>query len=196
MRRINLITRSVSKKQAEWRTLPKNRIWFGVISVFVIMGLVFLGQSLWIMSLRIRIPRQQKSIQNDEVNLIEQQSAVTKAEEQRKRIRENSKRLEGKLRVIRMSRSRQIDFSEVLKTLSEYVPSDLWIDKVMLDQNQITITGTTLDNIKVSQFMERLDTSVTFERTGFNYTEKTDLDGRPLINFEVTTHILMSTGAL
>ncbi|MCH7504072.1 PilN domain-containing protein [PVC group bacterium] len=196
MRRINLITRSVSKKQAEWRTLPKNRIWFGVISVFVIMGLVFLGQSLWIMSLRIRIPRQQKAIQNDEANLIEQQSAVTKAEEQRKRIRENSKRLEGKLRVIRMSRSRQIDFSEVLKTLSEYVPSDLWIDKMMLDQNQITIIGTTLDNIKVSQFMERLDTSVTFERTGFNYTEKTDLDGRPLINFEVTTHILMSTGAL
>lgn len=196
MRRINLITRSVSKKQAEWRTLPKNRIWFGVISVFVIMGLVFLGQSLWIMSLRIRIPRQQKAIQNDEANLIEQQSAVTKAEEQRKRIRENSKRLEGKLRVIRMSRSRQIDFSEVLKTLSEYVPSDLWIDKMTLDQNQITIIGTTLDNIKVSQFMERLDTSETFERTGFNYTEKTDLDGRPLINFEVTTHILMSTGAL
>ena len=196
MRRINLITRSVSKKQAEWRTLPKNRIWFGVISVFVIMGLVFLGQSLWIMSLRIRIPRQQKAIQNDEANLIEQQSAVTKAEEQRKRIRENSKRLEGKLRVIRMSRSRQIDFSEVLKTLSEYVPSDLWIDKVTLDQNQITIIGTTLDNIKVSQFMERLDTSEAFERTGFNYTEKIDLDGRPLINFEVTTHILMSTGAL
>lgn len=196
MRRINLITRSVSKKQAEWRTLPKNRIWFGVISVFVIMGLVFLGQSLWIMSLRIRIPRQQKAIQNDEANLIEQQSAVTKAEEQRKRIRENSKRLEGKLRVIRMSRSRQIDFSEVLKTLSEYVPSDLWIDKMTLDQNQITIIGTTLDNIKVSQFMERLDTSEAFERTGFNYTEKTDLDGRPLINFEVTTHILMSTGAL
>lgn len=196
MRRINLITRSVSKKQAEWRTLPKNRIWFGVISVFVIMGLVFLGQSLWIMSLRIRIPRQQKAIQNDEANLIEQQSAVTKAEEQRKRIRENTKRLEGKLRVIRMSRSRQIDFSEVLKTLSEYVPSDLWIDKMTLDQNQITIIGTTLDNIKVSQFMERLDTSEAFERTGFNYTEKTDLDGRPLINFEVTTHILMSTGAL
>ena len=196
MRRINLITRSVSKKQAEWRTLPKNRIWFGVISVFVIMGLVFLGQSLWIMSLRIRIPRQQKSIQNDEVKLIEQQSAVTKAEEQRKRIRENSKRLEGKLRVIRMSQSRQIDFSEVLKTLSEYVPLDLWIDKMTMDQNQITIIGTTLDNIKVSQFMERLDTSETFERTCFNYTEKTDLDGRPLINFEVTTHILMSTGAL
>ena len=196
MRRINLITRSVSKKQAEWRTLPKNRIWFGVISVFVIMGLVFLGQSLWIMSLRIRIPRQQKAIQNDEANLIEQQSTVTKAEEQRKRIRENIKRLEGKLKVIRMSRSRQIDFSEVLKTLSEYVPSDLWIDKMMLDQNQITIIGTTLDNIKVSQFMERLDTSETFERTGFNYTEQTDLDGRPLINFEVTTHILMSTGAL
>ena len=75
--------------------------------------------------------------------------------------------------------------------LSELVPQDLWINKVALNKDLITITGTTFDNAIVSRFMARLDESDYFKDTSFNYTQKAKLTDKPAIDFEVTTHIAL-----
>ena len=104
-------------------------------------------------------------------------------------------RIEEKFKILQQVQGERIAWAKILAHLSELVPKDLWINKVNLNKKVIILTGTTFDNAIVSRFMAELDESDYFKDTSFNYTQKAKLTDKPVMNFEIITHIVLEKAA-
>jgi Tfp pilus assembly protein PilN len=192
-KRINLIpaeARVLSVRGLIKRYFMKSRT--HAIAGTVIFALVFIYVFQILNSVRyqVRISMQKKNIKNLETELAsakEKQKALRKEKEL---VDDENKNVQKRLSFLEGAKGEATQWSQVLVRLSKLTPADLWIGKVYLGKDMITIDGTALNNAKVSGFMADLDASAFFKDTSFNFTQKKEKkDTAPLITFEVTTHL-------
>ncbi|MFA5116208.1 MAG: PilN domain-containing protein [Candidatus Omnitrophota bacterium] len=192
-KRVNLIpaeARILSFRGVIKRYFMRSR--FHSLAGLVVFILVFIYVFQLFSSVRysLRISLQKKNIKKLEVELAsvkEKQKAFRKEKEL---VDDENKNIQKRLTFLEEAKGEAIQWSQVLLRLSKLTPADLWISKVYLGKDAITLDGTTLDNAKVSGFMAGLDASGFFKDTSFNFTQKKEKKGAgTLINFEVTTHL-------
>jgi Tfp pilus assembly protein PilN len=156
--------------------------------------IVFIFVNLWqatsLLRYKFSVSQSKKNINKLQLKLTQSQNAYAQIKSKRQEIDKEIKRIEEKFKILQQAQGERIAWAKVLAHLSELVPQDLWIDKVALNKDLVTLTGTTFDNAIVSRFMARLDESDYFKDTSFNYTQKAKLTDKPVINFEITTHIV------
>lgn len=193
MKRINLIPEEAKKiTPKKWLKicLFKSRT-SRLISLAVIFFIfINLWQATSLLRYKFAITQGKKNINRLQVKLIRDQNTYTGIKTQKEGIERKIKRIEEKFKILQQAKGERLVWAKVLAHLSELIPQDLWINKVKLNKEQITLLGTTFDNAIVSRFMARLDESDYFKETSFNYTQKAKLTDKPVINFEVTTHIV------
>jgi Tfp pilus assembly protein PilN len=157
--------------------------------------IVFIFINLWqatsLLRYKFAVRQSKKNIAKLQLKLTQSQNAYAQIKSQRQEIDKETRRIEEKFKILQQAQGERITWAKVMAHLSELVPQDLWINKVALNKDLITITGTTFDNAIVSRFMARLDESDYFKDTSFNYTQKAKLTDKPAIDFEVTTHIAL-----
>jgi len=198
VRRINLIPPE-AKKITPRRWL-KAYIFKTRTSKFMALTLIlFVFLNLWqatsLLRYRFAVSQGKKNIVKLQAKLTQSQNAYAQIKSQKQEIGKKTRRIEEKFKILQQTQGERIAWAKVLAHLSELVPQDLWIDKVTLNKDLVTLAGTTFDNAIVSRFMARLDESEYFKDTSFNYTQKAKLTDKPVINFEVTTHIVLEKAA-
>ena len=194
MKRINLIPPE-AKKITPNRWL-KNYFFKSRTSRLILLAVIFfifinLWQATSLLRYKFAVRQDKKNIVKLQVKLIQFQNAYAQIKSQKQEIDKETRRIEEKFKILQQAQGERIAWAKVLAHLSELVPQDLWIDKVALNKDLVTLNGTTFDNAIVSRFMARLDESEYFKETSFNYTQKAKLTDKPVINFEVTTHIVL-----
>jgi Tfp pilus assembly protein PilN len=194
MKRINLIPEEVKKV-----TLLKwlKSLYFGPgisrllllgISIFVIFNL-YISYSL--LHNKVAIALGKSKVSKMVEKMTEAQNAAAKIKIQMEQVVRESKYTQDKLDVLMEARTDKIAWAGILERLSKLLPENLWVNKVVMNDKTITIDGVTFDNEVVSKFMSELDKSGYFHQTGFNYTRKSELSGRAVIEFEVVTHLVL-----
>lgn len=193
MKRINLIPPE-AKKITPKRWLKAYLLKSRTSRLLAVAVIVFIFVNLWqatsLLRYKFSVSQSKKNINKLQLKLTQSQNAYAQIKSKRQEIDKEIKRIEEKFKILQQAQGERIAWAKVLAHLSELVPQDLWIDKVALNKDLVTLTGTTFDNAIVSRFMARLDESDYFKDTSFNYTQKAKLTDKPVINFEITTHIV------
>ena len=193
MKRINLIPQE-AKKITPKRWLKAYLLKSRTSRLLAVAVIVFIFVNLWqatsLLRYKFSVSQSKKNINKLQLKLTQSQNAYAQIKSKRQEIDKEIKRIEEKFKILQQAQGERIAWAKVLAHLSELVPQDLWIDKVALNKDLVTLTGTTFDNAIVSRFMARLDESDYFKDTSFNYTQKAKLTDKPVINFEITTHIV------
>ena len=198
MKRINLIPPEAKKiRPNKWLKVYIFKTRTSQFTALTVVLFVFLNlwQATSLLRYKFAVGQGKKNITKLQLKLVQSQDAYAKIKNQKQEIGRETKRIEEKFKILQQAQGERLAWAKVLAHLSELVPHDLWIDKVILNKDLITLVGTTFDNAIVSRFMARLDESKYFQETSFNYTEKAKLTDKPVINFEVTTHIVLENAA-
>lgn len=193
MKRINLIPPEAKKTNTgarinAWLSRDRHSSKI-IIATLVFFAFLFIWHSTAILRYRLNIVAKKEKIKTLEVQLREANISYKQIKERKEQMNREKKRLEQRLYFLQEAGKERIEWSKALARLSSLVPEELWIGKASFNKDVITITGTTIDNTLVSNFMSRLDESKYFQGTGFNYTQKAKLSDQSLVNFEVTTHL-------
>ncbi len=192
MKRINLIPHEARKVDVKaWikACFSKGRSSKIIAATLIFFVLLFIWHGTAIFRYRLNITAQKKKIKKLQVQLKEENIACRQIQEQREKLQLQKKHIEQRLFFLQEAEKERIEWSAVLAHLSNLVPQAMWVNEASFNKDIITISGATLDNALVSKFMARLDESEYFQGTSFNYTQKAKLTDRPVINFEVTTHL-------
>ena len=194
MRRINLIPEEAKKiTPRKWlkTRLLKSRTLRIISLVVIALILINLWQSTSLLRHRFAIASGKKKINELRTKVLRSRNVYDQTRQQKEGTEKEIKRIEEKFRLLQRVRAERTAWAVVLAHLSELVPENLWINKTTLNKKLISIIGTTFDNEVVSRFMELLDESDYFENTSFNYTQKKKLTDKAVINFEVTTNVVL-----
>lgn len=194
MKRINLL--QPEAKKASHIKFANIGILKSPVSRVIAAALVgFVSLNIWQATSLLRhefaITASKRIIASQEAKLAQAQKAREQVKAQKEEIAKEKKRVEGKIRALQQTHGERKDWAGILAEISKLVPDDLWITKIKLNKDSATIAGATSGNTIVSRFMSALDESDYFGRTDFNYTQKGKSTERPVINFEITTRLVM-----
>lgn len=194
MKRTNLIPEEAKKITFKKRfklqifKSPLSRAIAATAAVFILMNL---WQGTAIFRYRLAVRQGKNGILKLQLKLAETQNAYAQLNVQKQSIDAEVKQVESRLLTLQQIQTGRLVWAKVLVNLSQLLPQELWVNKISLNKELITISGTTVDNAVVSRFMARLDESEYFRDTSFNYTQKAELTDKPVINFEITTHVVV-----
>lgn len=194
MKRINLIP-DEAKKSALGRRLKdfvfKSAFSRVAASVVIFFMLIVFWRAGLIIRYKVLIAGGKNSIKALQAKLVDAQAEYADLRRQRQGVEKETGSIAGKLNMLKAIRAQDIAWASILERLSRLLPDNLWVNKVVLNNDSVTIVGATFDNSIVSKFMSGLDDSGYFKDTGFTYTKKTEMGDRPVIDFEVNTHLVL-----
>jgi len=191
MKRVNLIPADIQKQAA---VKAKQRIF---VLICIVSSFVFVG---FINAQYLRIKKSERAVSK---NKVKARDLEVELANKRIEFEENSKALENielekkivlqRIELLDSKSSRGKAVSSVLVSVSELIPEEIWLKKIILNDDEISIKGETLDNTIVSKFMRDLDTHKIFEKTDFKYIQKVETELRTFIDFEITSRIKVDT---
>ena len=193
MKRINLIPPE-ARKLSGFKRLKKFIVesYIAAFSLF----LLFLFISGYIYNISLSISYRRKILSKEEkINKLEKEIVNrTRLREQRKheaeKIAEENKYLQRRLTFLIEAKKKTVKWPEVLFVINKTTLPDMWLTKISLNREEITIKGTTTSNLKVSDFMNNLEKSGYFKSTTFTFTQKDETKtGKRVIDFEVITQL-------
>jgi len=190
MKRINLLPRDMKKRlMPGWikPALLKNRLSAAGAAALLVLFILLVWHGTALVRYRVALSSQKESLKKLQVQLKQAEQEYSQIQQERSAYVQEKKVLEERLQLLREARKSGIAWSKVLARISGLTPPEVWVNKIALGKDSVTIRGATEDNALVSDFMTQLDNSGMFFDTSFNYTQKSKLKDSPVIEFEVIT---------
>jgi len=92
-----------------------------------------------------------------------------------------------RLSMLLSTSSKENGYSELLLTIASLLPEDLWINRFLMNDSEIQITGTALDSSLVADLMNKLEACKSIKNSRFISSEKQTVESHMLYNFQITT---------
>jgi hypothetical protein len=92
-----------------------------------------------------------------------------------------------KLDLLLSMSTRERQYAMLIVLISNFVPEDLWITHLILNETAVQIYGATFNNQLVSQFIGTLDESKVFRNSHLDSSEKQVIESHAFYNFQITT---------
>lgn len=191
MKRINLIPLDI-QKQKRASIKRKGIVLAGGLSVLVLAGYLY-GQYLTVGKLRTAVAQKEEKIEDLQKVLEDKKNIYELAQKEIEALDLERKVFLKRIELLDSKSSKGKAVSNALVSISELIPEDIWLKRIVLNDDTISIQGETLDNTIVSQFMKELDKHEIFEKTDFNYIQKVEEELRTYVDFEITAHITANT---
>lgn len=104
-------------------------------------------------------------------------------------------KLQEKMDMIIKLQEQNVGPVRILDELSLKIPSNkIWLDDISLSGNRIALTGKTLENQEVANFMKQLENSLFFSNINLKkVTKDKSVKGIPMLSFSMNTNV-HSTG--
>lgn len=193
MKHINLIpleARKISRQGWIKKYILKSPVYRNVVSILLLLLFIFAYEVSASARYKFKITLAKKEIRKLERELERNKEIQNEIAKQREKIADANKHLQKRISFLEKAKTEAVKWSEALFVLNKLTPSDLWLKKISLNKDMIILSGTTLDNATVSDFMLKIDGCGYFKTTDFNFTRKNkdEKDGS-LIDFEIATHL-------
>ncbi len=173
MIRINLLPVREEKRKADVRKQ------LGMI--FALIGLVLIGAVLIQLNLKRRTDGVRGSIVQLEAQLTQYKEQLVKVEDYRARKED----IEAKLGVIQGLERSRTGPVHMLDELAAYAPDRLWLTELTVSTTDVSLSGMSLDNERVAQFLTALEKSLYFAQVELAKTEFETVSGLKLARFQV-----------
>lgn len=135
--------------------------------------------------------RQMRSItqkfQAAQVQLTQQQGSQVTLVEEEGRLQVRKDELGERLKFLNEAVRKPADFSKILADVAGLLPEEIWITSLVYSENNLKITGATLNPGLVMDLIETLNSSDNFTETIFNSTQKES--GSEIYNFEIAANV-------
>ncbi len=190
MKRLNLIPKA-KKSQVEltggsFLRSPSFKVVI-VISIVLVIGIasqfLFTQQTKWqlkgaknqLQAAKVQLSR----LQTEQLNLAKEHQSLLKKKAQ----------MDARLEYLKIAvGNKPKEVSETLVHLPTLMPDEIWINKLSVNQDQMVVNGSTLNNQAISNLMDNLNKSKKFRESSFNFTQKSAIGDMTLYNFEIVTH--------
>lgn len=118
-----------------------------------------------------------KRIQTEDFQLEKMKSELARKEET----------LKQRLDLLSSTLSQEKGYSYLLLVITELLPKDLWMNRFIMNDNEIQISGSATESKLIAELMNRLEASKELKESRFISSEKHILGTRSLYNFQIAT---------
>ena len=197
MKRINLIppelrvsARHHKLKKYLWDS-PVSRM---LVVLFLLLCCAFVYLFALQFKLQFQVAQQKKNLKTLEVQLERGKDEQLKLKAQIQAAEQENTFLTKRISFLEKAKQEAVKWSGVISTFSKLIPSTMWLNKMSLNKELITLDGAASNNNIVSDFMVKLDESGYFSATNFNFTRKRK-DAKdntrelPVTDFEIITKL-------
>lgn len=164
----------------------------GFFICIVAVGALFFWQDQQVKQTEQEIAEKKTELKNIERSKEDIAAEFEQILSEREKVKDERQLLSRKISLLHQSRQKSASWSTALIQISELMPTEMWLKKVYLTDEGVTVGGASLDNGVISKFMSKLDASPLFKDTDFKYIQKIDIEDVPYIEFEVTTDVVLS----
>jgi type IV pilus assembly protein PilN len=175
MIRINLL----SDREAIRKESSRQQV--SVLVLSLCLFLVVLG------GVHFRLLQKKKGLEEEirQVNkiLTELQAKVGKVEEYKAAKQE----LEAKLLIIATLETGKLRVPRMLDNLAASLPEKMWVEKMVMKGNSLSMEGFAIDHETIATFMKALDVSPFFSNVELLLTEKKEVGGVAMKSFSIVT---------
>lgn len=191
MKRINLIPADI-RKENNARAKRRGFIFFCVLIIALLAGYWNI-QVIKINQYNKDVALKKKRVRMLESSLDEKKASYEQIVKELDNVALNKKIVTERIGLLANKSSKGKAVSKVLTTISALIPEEIWLKKIVINGDIISIKGETYDNIVVGSFMKKLDDDNIFEKTDFKYIQKVETDLNSFIDFEITSQIKIDT---
>ena len=197
MKRINLISkelRALSKQGALKKYLLGSAV-FRIAFIFIfVLGCSFLSLVSLQYKLKFQAAREKKHLTVIEKELERGKDEQSKLKAQIQAVETENAYVTKRITFLEKAKIDSVKWSGIISMFSKLIPSSMWLNKIALNKELVTMDGAALDNKIVSDFMVKLDESGYFTATNFNFTRKRkdtkdNTKETPITDFEITTQL-------
>ena len=188
---VNLISKS-SLKSPWFKNLKalseKNRqlsklLIFGVLAIFFLIAV----PAFIVNSYKLKLASTKRAIEDTKIKFKKLQSQDFQIEKLKASLLKEETLLKQRLDLLSSTAVKNGGYANLLLSISEFLPMDLWVNRFIMDDNEIQVSGSTLNSQLLVEFMNKLQESKDFKNTRFISTEKQVIDSHTIYNFQIVT---------
>ena len=153
--------------------------WIAGIVIF------FLGCVFW----KITLLRDVKNLEEKNSSLKKELAVLEEKTKEVKNIENIKNELSEKLSVITILKKNKLGPVKLLDDLNISMPEKVWIESVEESNNNILITGKSLDDQSLSKFMKLLEKSPYFTNVDLQYSKQFFMEDVKIKDFEIKSKI-------
>lgn len=190
LKSINLIPKTALRQSLLKRTVilfHKDKILCNLSVIGLLISLSIALRIGLIAGIKQDLARTKQIMQQTKLKLGQLQSESLELEKEKVDLLKQTALQKQRIDFLSSTSSENKKYSKLLADISELAPQDLWINHCVLSEEEIRITGSTLDNQLVTQFMDKLDQSGFLKNSSFVSSEKEVSDSHTIYNFEFTS---------
>jgi len=186
---VNLIPKEILKKPLAKQFLimyKKSSIVRNCINISLLMLLIAASQyaNLAVARDKVDISKQNMKLAKAKLNRL--QSQCLELENEKTVLSKEQYAMKQKLDLLATTMSDDRKYFKLLALITELMPQDLWIDRFVLTEAEVQISGSTFNNELITQFVEKIGKSEVFKNSRFISSEKQILDSRTVYTFQVS----------
>ncbi|MFH0772563.1 MAG: PilN domain-containing protein [Candidatus Omnitrophota bacterium] len=191
MKRLNLIPKQNPGNQPLRASLKifRTRGFKTALIAAVVLSLIVIPQFLLNQQKRWGLTKAKSQLEEAKAKLSRLQARQLNLSKDREAVLKKKSLAEEKLEYLKMSEiNKPAELSQALVYLPTLIPNEIWINKLSINQEEMVINGSTLNNQAVSGFMDNLNNSSKFKNSNFNFAKKNEVGDTAVYNFEISTH--------
>lgn len=198
LKSINLIPENALKRSSLKQGLilyqrNKGLRWLITISLVIVLAIII--RTVLITMFKKDLAESKQNMQRTKVKLEQEQSRALELEKIKSGLLKQDALQKQRLDFLGSTSSKDKKYSKLLADISNLTPQDLWLNRCVLVENEIHITGSTLDNQLITQFMDKLDRSGFLKNSSFVSSEKQVSDSHTIYNFEFVSQPVWDAAA-
>lgn len=160
------------------------------LSKFIVFGflLIFsltLTPSLIVNSYKLNVASTKRAIVDTKIKFKKLQSQDFQAEKLKANLIKEEALLKQRLDLLSSTVVKKGGYFGLLLSIPGLLPQDLWINRFVMNDNEILVSGSTLNSQLIADFMNKLEGCKFFRNARFISTEKQVIDSHTIYNFQI-----------
>ncbi|MFH0855796.1 MAG: PilN domain-containing protein [Candidatus Omnitrophota bacterium] len=138
-------------------------------------------------SYRLNIGLTKQAIEDTKTKFKKLQTRDFQAEKLKSGLIKEEALFKQRLDLLSSTVARSGGYCGLLASIAGLLPQDLWINRLIMNDNEIQVSGSTINSQLIADFMNKLDGCKDFRNTRFVSTEKQVIDSHVIYNFQIVT---------
>jgi len=134
---------------------------------------------------KLNVASTKRAIADTKIKFKKLQSQDFKAEKLKADLTKEEMLLKQHLDLLSTTTVKNGGYFGLLLSIPGLMPQDLWINRFVMNDNEIMVSGSTLGSELVSDFMNKLEGCKNFKNTRFISSEKQVIDSHTIYNFQI-----------
>ena len=187
-KQVNLVNEEILKKAFPRKVKSKGGL-IRVMFVMLVVAFTYIGtqQLSKVVASNLKVTEAKRKMQAAKTKLSQVRSQALDLEKNKNELIKEEALKNQRLEFLLFTSSQETDFANLLTLITTYIPQDLWIDNFGITGSQVEISGTALNPQLITQFINQLNSSGTFNNSHFTSSQKLDIEPQPVHNFKITT---------